>query len=441
MEKPKFTDRLKHAWNVFRLRDEQPKYPTPTSYFRNNYLDYGVGSTIRTDRYRLRPCTERSIVASLYNKIAIDVAAVPIRHVKVNDDGQYQKTLDTGLNRCLNTEANLDQTGRELIIDAVLSMFDEGSVAIVPVETSVSIKDSNAFDIHQLRTGRIVQWYPQQIRVEVYNERNGQKQEVILPKSNVAIVENPFYSIMNEHNSTLKRLMDKLRLIDELDRNVYSNKLDLILQLPYTIKTPAKKQMASDRIKDLEQQLEGSKYGVAYVDGTERVTQLNRSVENKLFEQITDLKAQLYSELGITEEVFNGTADEKTMLNYQNGTVEPVLAAITHEMRRKFLTKTAQTQGQDILYVTDPFRLVPVDNIAEIADKFTRNEILSTNEIRSIIGINPVNDPRANELRNKNLNQSDQQMQAPILTTENGPGADSVEDEILSIKEDRDAGL
>ena len=439
MAKSKFSDRLKHAWNVFRLKDDERSFPNPTSYFQTNYLDYGVGSTIRTDRYRLRPCTERSLVASLYNKIAIDVAAVPIRHVKVNADGQYQETLKSGLNRCLNLEANIDQTGRELIIDVVLSMFDEGCVAIVPVETSVSIKDTNSFDILQLRTGRIVQWYPQNVRVEVYDERVGSKKELILPKSKVAIIENPFYSIMNEHNSTLKRLMEKLRLIDDLDRNVYSNKLDLILQLPYTIKTDARRKMADDRIKQLEGQLEGSKYGVAYVDGTERVTQLNRSVENKLLEQVNDLKAQLYSELGITEEVFNGTADEKTMLNYQNGTVEPVLAAITHEMKRKFLTKTAQTQGQDILYITDPFRLVPVDNIAEIADKFTRNEILSTNEIRSIIGINPVNDPRANELRNKNLNQSDQQMQAPILTTEQGE--DSVEEETLSIKEDRNAGF
>ena len=439
MEKPRFTDRLKHAWNVFRLRDEQPQYPTPTSYFQNNYLSYGVGTTFRPDRYRLRPCTERSIVASLDNKIAIDVAAVPIRHVKVNADGQYQKTLDTGLNRCLNTEANIDQTGRELILDAVLSMFDEGHVAIVPVETSVNIKMSNSFDILQLRTGRVVQWYPQDVRVEVYNERNGQKQEVTLPKAKVALIENPFYSIMNENNSTLKRLMDKLRLIDDLDRNVYSNKLDLILQLPYTIKTDARREIANKRINELENQLEGSKYGVAYVDGTERITQLNRSVENKLLEQVSDLKTQLYSELGITEAVFNGTADEKTMLNYQNGTVEPILAAITHEMRRKFLTKTAQTQGQDILYITDPFRLVPVDNIAEIADKFTRNEILSTNEIRSIIGINPVNDPRANELRNKNLNVSDQQLQAPILTTEQGD--DSEVEETLSIKEDMDAGL
>lgn len=439
MAKPKFSDRLKHAWNVFRLRDDQPSYPNPTSYFRNNYLDYGVGSTIRTDRYRLRPCTERSLVASLYNKIAIDVAAVPIRHVKVNTDGQYQKTLDTGLNRCLNVEANIDQTGRELILDVVLSMFDEGCVAIVPVETSVSLKESNSFDILQLRTARITQWYPQDVRVEVYNERNGQKQELTISKSKIAIIENPFYSIMNERNSTLQRLLDKMRLIDRLDNDTYSNKLDLILQLPYTIKSEARRKMADDRIKDLEKQLERSQYGVAYVDGTERVTQLNRSVENKLYEQIGDLKAQLYSELGITEDVFNGTADEKTMLNYQNGTVEPILAAITQEMKRKFLTKTAQTQGQDILYITDPFRLVPVDNIAEIADKFTRNEILSTNEIRSIIGINPVNDPRANELRNKNLNQSDQQMQAPILTTENGE--DSEAEETLSIKEDRNAGL
>lgn len=436
MAEQRFRDRLKHAWNIFRRKDE-PLYQTPTSYFNNNYFSYGVGSTVRTDRYRLRPCTERSLVASLYNKIAIDVAAVPIRHVKVNSDGQYQKSIDSGLNRCLNVEANIDQTGRELIIDVVLSMFDEGVVAIVPVETNTDI--NKPFDVLQLRTGRITQWYPQNVRVEVYDERDGNKKEVTLPKKSVAIIENPFYSIMNEQNSTLKRLMDKLRLIDELDRNVYSNKLDLILQLPYTIKSEARRKMADDRIKDLEKQLEGSKYGVAYVDGTERVTQLNRSVENKLYEQIGDLKSQLYSELGITEEVFNGTADEKTMLNYQNGTVEPILAAITNEMKRKFLTKTAQTQGQDILYITDPFRLVPVDNIAEIADKFTRNEILSTNEIRSIIGINPVNDPRANELRNKNLNQSDQQMQAPILTTEQGE--DSTAEETLEIKEDRNAGL
>lgn len=408
-------DRLSHAWNVFKLKDDPLDSQIP-SY--GTYFDHGVGTTTRTDRTRLRPSTERSIVASIYNKIAIDVAAVAIRHARVNDDGQYQDTIVSGLNRCLNVEANIDQTGQEFIFDATLSMFDEGVVALVPVDTSISLKNSNAYDILSIRTGKIKQWYPKDVRVEVYNDNTGNREEIVLPKNKIAIVQNPFYAIMNEQNSTLHRLKHKMALLDTVDNRNYDTKLNMILQLPYTIKTEARKKIADERLKDLETQLEGSSYGLAYVDGTEKVIQLNRSLDNKLLEQVEDLKKQLYSELGITESVFDGTADEKTMLNYQNTTVKPVLDAFVNEMTRKFLTKTAQTQGQRIVYVNNPFKLVPVNEIAEIADKFTRNEITSSNEMRSVIGLKPVNDARADELRNKNLNISDEQMQSPLLTTD-----------------------
>lgn len=412
MNEESFGSRLKHAWNVFRAKDRANLDFQPTS---TNLVSYGMGSTWRPDRTRLRASNERTIVASLYNKIAVDVAAVPIKHVKLGLNGRYESEIKSGLDYCLNTEANIDQTGREFIFDAVLSMFDEGVVALVPTETNISITDNNTFDIMSMRTGRITQWFPSQVRVEVYDERDGQRKEVLLPKKSIAIVQNPFYAIMNEPNSTLKRLISKLNLLDTLDNQAYSSKLDLILQLPYTIKSPARQEQANNRISELERQLEGSKYGVAYVDGTEKITQLNRSIDNKLIEQIQDLKKDLFSQLGITEAVFDGTADEKTMLNYRNTTIEPILAAFANEMIRKFLTKTARTQGQTIQFIQDPFRLVPVDNIAEIADKFTRNEIMSANELRAIIGMTPVSDERANELRNKNINASEDQINNPVI--------------------------
>lgn len=408
-------DRFKRAWNVFKARDDDPLEGTPPPI---GSFSYGPINTDRPDRFRLRSSTERNYVASMYNRIATDVAAVKILHARVNSDGRYKSTIDSGLNRCLNLEANIDQTGRDFIFDAVLSMFDEGVVAMVPVDTSVSIRDNNIFDIHTMRTGRVTQWYPAHVTIDLYDDRDGLHKEVTLPKKSVAIIENPFYSVMNRPNSTLKRLINKLNLLDVIDDKNYSNKMDLILQLPYTIKTDARRKIAEDRIHTIEDQLTGSKYGIAYIDGTERITQLNRSIENKLFEQVEDLKKQLQNELGLTQAVFDGTADEKEMLNYQNSTIVPILSSITSELRRKFLSLTALSQGQDILYVTDPFKLVPVDNIAEIADKFTRNEVLSSNEIRSIIGMKPVEDPRADELRNKNLNISDAQLQTPIVTTQ-----------------------
>lgn len=415
MPERSFRTRLKHAWNVFRSNSEDPTdFSTRSDPYGGAYR-FGVGSTSRPDRVRLSPNKERTIVSSIYNKIATDVAAVKIQHVKTNQDGRFEKVIHSGLNECLNVEANIDQTGRELIFDLVFSMFDEGVVALVPIDTNVSLKDSNTFDILSMRVGKITQWYPQNVRVELYDERDGSRREVVLPKNKICIIENPFYAIMNQNNSTLKRLIDKLNLLDTLDNRNYRSKLDLIVQLPYAVKGEARKKLANERIKSLEDQLENSVYGVAYIDSTEHITQLNRSVENKLFEQVNQLKEDLYSQLGITKSVFDGTADEKTMLNYQNSTIEPILSAITNEMIRKFLTKTARTQGQTIQFVSDPFRLVPVDNIAEIADKFTRNEILSANEIRSIIGVSPVADERADELRNKNLNVSDERISNPLL--------------------------
>lgn len=388
---------LQHAWNVFRARD-------PTENLRNSSFVWQENFGYRPDRVTIRPGTERSIIASIYNRIAIDVAAVPIHHVRTDNNGRYKEQIKSSLEECLSVSANKDQTGRELILDVVLSLCDEGCVAIVPVDTSIN-PETGSFSIESLRTGKIVSWAPDMIKVNIYNDQTGQRQDVWVSKTACAIVENPLYTIMNEPNSTLKRLIRKLNLLDAIDEQNGSNKLDIIIQLPYSVKGDIQRQRANDRLKDIEVQLSGSKYGIAYIDSTEHVTQLNRPAENNLMSQITYLTNMLYSQLGLDESVFNGTADEKTMLNYHNRTIEPILSAIVDNMNRKFLTKTARTQGQAIMFFRDPFRLVPVEQIAEIADKFTRNEILAPNEIRAIIGYKPVDDKRADELRNRNLNQ------------------------------------
>ena len=390
--------RFKNAWNAFSNKN-------PTS--SNN--GYG-GYYYRPDRVRLTTRNERSIITSVFNRIAIDVAAIDINHCQLDEDGRFQSIISSSLNECLTVEANLDQTGRNLIQDAVMSMFDEGCVAIVPVDTTFNPKDTNSYDILSLRVGKIVTWYPTQVRVEVYNERKGLKEEVTLDKSDVAIIENPLYAIMNEPNSTLQRLIRKLVLLDSIDEQSGSGKLDLIIQLPYIVKSPARKAQAEQRRTDIEKQLAGSKYGIAYTDGTEMITQLNRPVENNLMKQIEYLTSMLYSQLGITQAVLDGTADEKTMLNYYSRTVEPIVSSIVDEMIRKFITKTARTQGKTILFFRDPFKLVPVNQIAEIADKFTRNEILTSNEIRQVIGRKPSEDPKADMLINSNLNQSNESL-------------------------------
>ena len=392
---PTFFERVQRGWNAFFSRD-----PTPVTT-----KEYYGGYSYRPDRPRLRRGGEKSIVNSIVTRIAIDVSSVAIKHVRVDINGRFIEEIHSGLNDCLTVEANLDQTGRQLIQDIVQSMCDEGVVAVVPVDTNVNPYDTTSFDIRTLRVGKIVEWFPDRVRVRLYNERNGKQEEVILAKRFCAIIENPLYSVMNEPNSTMQRLIRKLALMDSIDEQSSAGKLDLIIQLPYIVKTDARRQQAEQRRKDIEMQLSGSKYGIAYTDGTEKVTQLNRTLENNLLKQVEYLTNQVFSQLGITEAVFNGTANEQEMLNYQNRTIEPMLSAIKLEMRRKWLTKTARSQGQDILYFTDPFKLVPVNQIAEIADKFTRNEIASTNEIRAVIGWKPSEDPRADELRNKNLNE------------------------------------
>lgn len=397
---PSFSDRLQHAWNAFVGRDPTPSY------------NYGPSNSIRPDRVRLTRGNERSIVTAIINRIAMDCAAIKIEHVEVDDDDRFTDIIDSGLHYCLNTEANLDQTGRNLKQDIFMSMFDEGCVAVVPVETTVSIFNTAAFGIEQLRTGKIVEWYPQHVKINLYNERTGRKEDVILPKKSVAIIENPLYAVMNEPNSTLQRLMRKLALLDYVDEQSSSGKLDLIIQLPYVVKTEARRQQAENRRKDIEMQLSGSKYGIAYTDGTEKITQLNRSVENQLLNQINDLTSMLYSQLGITKEIMEGTADEKTMNNYYNRTIEPLMSAVVDEMRRKFLSKTARTRKQSIVFFRDPFKLVPTSELAELADKFTRNEIMTSNEIRQIVGLRPSKDPNADELRNKNLSQSNEEIEA-----------------------------
>ena len=389
--------RFKNAWNAFSNKN-------PTS---NN--EYGMGGYYyRPDRIRLKRSNERSIVTSVFNRIAIDVASIDIRHCQLDANDRFQEYIDSGLDNCLKLDANIDQTGRALIQDAVISMFDEGCVAIVPTDTTMNPDDTNSYDILTLRVGRIVTWYPSKVRVEVYNEQTGLKQEITLNKSDVAIIENPLYSIMNEPNSTLQRLIRKLVILDSIDEQSGSGKLDLIIQLPYIVKSEARKQQAEQRRQSIEKQLSGSKYGIAYTDGTEKITQLNRPVENNLMKQIEYLTSMLYSQLGITQAVLDGTADEKTMLNYYSRTVEPIVSSIVDEMIRKFLTKTARSQKKTILFFRDPFALVPVNNIAEIADKFTRNEILTSNEVRQIIGRKPSNDPKADMLINSNLNQSNE---------------------------------
>lgn len=387
-----FGSRLKHAWNVFRSRD-------PTSEFG----DTGASYYNRPDRPRFTRGNERSITTSVLNRIALDASAIDILHVRLDKNGRFLEEINSGLNNCLTLSANTDQTGRAFKQDAVMSMLDEGCVAIVPTDTTMNPKVTDSYDIETMRVGKIIQWRPQHVQVRIYNEQTGKKEELWLPKKTVAIVENPLYAVMNEPNSTMQRLIHKLGLLDITDEQTASGKLDLIIQLPYVIKTDARRQQAENRRKDIEMQLAGSKYGIAYTDGTEKITQLNRSLENNLMKQVEYLTNQLYSQLGITQTILDGTADEKTMLNYYNRTIEPIVSAIADEMKRKFLTKTARTQNQSIEFFRNPFKLVPVNDIAEIADKFTRNEIMTSNEIRQIVGMKPSDDPKADELRNSNI--------------------------------------
>lgn len=401
------SDRLQHAWNAFMNRD--PTY---------NYQDLGNSYSIRPDRPRFTRGNERSIVTSVYNRIALDVSAISIQHVRLDDNGRFKEQMNTSLNSCLTLSANTDQTGRAFIQDAVMSMLDEGCVAIVPIDTTTDPNISDSYDILTMRTAKILDWYPNHVRIRVYNEKIGRQEETIVPKKMVAIVENPLYAVINEPNSTMQRLVRKLGLLDVTDEQTASGKLDLIIQLPYVIKTEARRQQAEERRKSIEMQLAGSKYGIAYTDGTERITQLNRSLENNLMKQIEYLTSMLYSQLGITQSILDGTADEKTMLNYYSRTIEPIISAIVDEMKRKFLTKTARSQHQSIAFFRDPFKLVPVNDIAEIADKFTRNEIMTSNEIRQIVGMKPSNDPKADKLINSNLNHPDE-TEKPIDKTNN----------------------
>ena len=393
-------DRLQHAWNAFVYND-------------NTYVDpqnLGGLSTYRPDRVHFSRGVERSIVTSVYNRLALDVSSIAIKHVRLDENGRFKEEVDSGLQNCLNVEANIDQTGRAFLQDVVMSMLDEGCVAIVPVDTTIDPAKSGSYEINTMRTGKILEWYPAHVRVRVYNDKRGIHEEIVLPKSSVAIIENPLYAVINEPNSTMQRLIRKLNLLDVVDEQTSSGKLDLIIQLPYVIKSEARRKQAEERRKDIEMQLSGSKYGIAYTDGTERITQLNRPAENNLMKQVEYLTSMLYSQLGLTQSIMDGSADDKTMLNYYNRTVEPILAAITDEIKRKFLTKTARAQKQTVMYFRDPFKLTPVVDLAEIADKFTRNEIMTSNEIRQIVGMKPADDPSADELRNKNLNQSNEEV-------------------------------
>ena len=401
------TDRLQHAWNAFLNND-----------VRTRYQDMGYYSSYKPDRVRFTRGNERSIVTSVYNRLALDASAMAIKHVRLDDNGRFTEEINSGLQNCLNVEANIDQTGRAFLQDVVMSMLDEGCVAIVPVDTTLNPNLSGSYDINTMRTAKILEWYPAHIRVRVYNDRKGIHEELTLPKANVAIIENPLYAVINEPNSTMQRLIRKLNLLDVVDEQTSAGKLDLIIQLPYVIKSEARRQQAEARRKDIEMQLAGSKYGIAYTDGTERITQLNRPAENNLMNQVQYLTEMLYSQLGLTQSILDGSADDKTMLNYYNRTIEPILAAIVDEIKRKFLTKTARAQKQTIMYFRDPFKLVPVNDIAEIADKFTRNEIMTSNEIRQIVGMKPSKDPEADELRNKNLNKSAEEMKEQPIQPE-----------------------
>lgn len=385
---------IRHGWNAFLNRD-------PTGNYRNIGPEYSY----RPDRPRLTRGNERSIVTSVYNRIALDVASIDIKHCKLDENGRFVSVVNSALNNCLSLEANIDQTSRAFIQDIVMSMLDEGCVAIVPIETDVDPNSTDSYKIFSIRTGKILGWYPSHVKVRVYNENTGRKEDIIVPKKSVSIIENPLYAVINEPNSTMQRLIRKLNLLDVIDEQSGSGKLDLIIQLPYTVKSDLRKQQAESRRQDIERQLTGTKYGIAYTDATEHITQLNRSVDNNLMKQIEYLTSMLYSQLGITQSVLDGTADEQTMLNYNSRTVEPIISAIVDEMKRKFLTKTARTQLQTISFFRDPFKLVPVNNIAEIADKFTRNEILTSNEIRQIIGMKPSDDPKADKLINSNISQ------------------------------------
>lgn len=389
-----FGNRLKHAWNAFINGGSSMRYS-----------NYGYSSGYRRDRPRFSRGVDRTIISSVYNRIALDVSQITIQHVKTDKDGRYKETIDSKLNECLTLEANIDQTARDFIQDLVLTMFDEGCAAIVPVDTSDDIIRTGSFDVLSMRVGKIVEWFPRSVRVNVYNDRSGEREEIILPKERVAIVDNPFYCVMNESNSVVQRIIQKFRLLDAVDEYSSSGKLDLIIQLPYVIKTKAREDQAELRRKLIENQLANSKYGIAYIDGTEHITQLNRSLENNFLTQIQYLVDLFYSQMGITSEVMNSTADEKTMLNYNTRTIEPIVSAIADNIKRKFLTKTARSQGQSIMFFKDPFKLVPVSDLAEIADKMTRNEIMTSNELRQVIGMKPSSDPSADELRNKNLSQ------------------------------------
>lgn len=406
-----FRSRLYHAWNAF---NQNGNYKTV-------YRDIGP-SISRPSRTRLAYTSEKSSIASMCNRIAIDVASTSLKHVRVDDNGRYVTDIDSKLNRCLVREANKDQGARQFIMDVVLSMLDEGCVAIVPVDTTMNPNVTGSYDILTMRTGKILEWYPDHVRIRVYNDKTGQTQDILMKKSAVAIVENPLYAVMNEPNSTLKRLVRKINLLDQLDDKIGSNKLDLIIQLPYAVKNETRREKANERLSDLEAQLEGSKYGIGYIDAQEHVTQLNRSVDNNLLEQIKTLKADLYNQLGISEGVFDGTADDTVMMNYYNRTTEPILGAIAEAMNRSFITETAWTQGQRIMYFNDPFKLIPISQMAELADKFTRNEILSSNEIRVGMGIKPSDDPKADQLINANLNQSQESMAEPYYDEPNQNG-------------------
>lgn len=395
--------RLKHAWNAFFNKD-----PTPTNW------DKGSTYAYRPDRPRLTRGNERSIVTAVYNRIALDVSALVMKHCRLDGNDRYSEDVDSKLNRCLTIEANIDQTSRSFKQDIVMSMLDEGCVAVIPVDTTFDPKVTGSYDIVTMRTGKILEWRPTTIKVRVYNELIGEKEDIVVPKSVAAIIENPLYAVINEPNSTMQRLIRKLNLLDAIDEQSGSGKLDLIIQLPYIIKTDARREQAERRRKDIEMQLSGSKYGIAYTDGTERITQLNRPIENNLMKQIEYLTSMLFSQLGITQSILDGSADEKTMLNYNNRTVEPIASAIVDEMKRKFLTKTAISQNQTIMFFMDPFKLVPVSNLADIADKFTRNEILSSNEVRQIIGMKPSEDPKADQLINKNIAQPNNGEEVPL---------------------------
>ena len=402
-------NRLKHGWNAF-VNNRDPTYMP----------DLGVSYSYRPDRPRLTRGNERSIVTSVYNRIALDVAAIDILHCKLDDNNRFVSVIPSKLNNCLSLDSNIDQTGRAFKQDIVMSMLDEGCVAIVPTVTTFNPEVTGSFDIETMRTGKILEWYPAHVKVRVYNEKTGNKEDIILPKNSVSIIENPLYAVINESNSTMQRLIRKLSLLDVTDEQTASGKLDLIIQLPYVIKTEARRQQAEARRKDIEMQLASSKYGIAYADGTERITQLNRSVENNLMKQVEYLTNLLFSQLGITQTILDGTADEKTMLNYYSRTIEPIVSAIVDEMNRKFLTKTARTQKQKILFFRDPFKLVPVNDIAEIADKFTRNEILTSNEIRQIVGFKPSKDPKADKLINSNLNHPEDKLENPTKNLSKG---------------------